>query len=124
MGEGDKERKVREALENVEAYYGQVPFITKYISDHQDLYLGYAEYSRNLMFEPKALDQRTMELCAIAAGSSLSADFCLDVHLRQAAKLGASDDEMFEAIMVGAYMAMTKCQASALRRLKDYQDKR
>ena len=122
--ERNKRQRVEEALRNVEAYYGQVPFITKFISEHEDLYLGYSEFSRNLMFQPKALDPKTMELCAIAAGSSLSADFCLDVHIKQAAKFGASDEEIFEACMVGAYMSMTKSQASSLRRLKEFQDKR
>ena len=121
---GDKERRVEAALAKAKEQYGQVPFITSCISDHPDLYLGYAEFSKHLMFEPKALDQKTMELCAIAAGSSLGADHCLDVHLRQAAKHGASDEELFEAIMVGAYMAMTRSQASALRRLKEFQEKR
>jgi len=125
MGEeGDKERKVQDALAKAKEIYGQVPFITTCISEHPDLYLGYAEFSKQLMFEPKALDQKAMELCAVAAGSALGADHCLDVHLRQAAKFGADDDELFEAIMVGAYMAMTRSQASALRRLKEFQDKR
>lgn len=123
-GEVEKQKRVEEALAKAKEWYGQVPFITSSISNYPDLYLGYAEFSKHLMFEPKALDQKTMELCSIAAGSALGAEHCLDVHLRQAAKFGASDDELFEAIMVGAYMAMTRSQASALRRLKELQDKR
>ncbi|HSV42711.1 MAG TPA: carboxymuconolactone decarboxylase family protein [Methanomassiliicoccales archaeon] len=121
-GEKDKETKVRQYLQHFEEHYGQVPFITNQISKRQDLFLGYAEFSNHLMFNPKFLDQKTMELAAISAGAALGAEHCLDVHLRQASKFGANDEEIFEAIMVGAYMAMTRSQSVALRRYKEFQD--
>jgi 4-carboxymuconolactone decarboxylase len=116
------DQKVKENLERIKLAYGQIPFITDQISKRPEIFLGYAEFSRTLLFEPKHLDQRTMELAAVAAGSALGAEHCLDIHLKQAAKHGASDEQIFEAIMVGAFMAMTKSQASALRRFKEFQD--
>lgn len=120
----ERKRRVEIALNRSREAYGQVPFITDVISEREDLFLGYSEFSKHLMFEPKALDLKTMELCAIASGSSLGADHCLDIHLRQACKNGAKDEEIFEAIMVGAFMAMTRSQATALRRFKDFQNNR
>lgn len=116
------DQKVKENLERIKLAYGQIPFITDQISKRPEIFLGYSEFSRTLLFEPKHLDQRTMELAAVAAGSALGAEHCLDIHLKQAAKHGASDEQIFEAIMVGAFMAMTKSQASALRRFKEFQD--
>jgi 4-carboxymuconolactone decarboxylase len=122
--QGETKRKVKENLERIERHYGQVPFISSTIAERPELFLSYADLTRQLLFEPKHLDNKTMELAALAAGTALGADHCLDVHLRQASKDGASDEEIFEAIMVGSVMAMTSCQASALRRFKDFQDNR
>lgn len=116
------DQKVKENLERIKLAYGQIPFITDQISKRPEVFLGYSEFSRSILFEPKHLDMRTMELAAIAAGSALGAEHCLDIHLKQAAKHGATEEEIFEAIMVGAFMAMTKSQASALRRFKEFQD--
>lgn len=117
------DQKVKENLERIELAYGQIPFITDLISKRPEMFLGYSEFSRSILFEPKHLDLRTMELAAVAAGSALGAEHCLDIHLKQAAKHGASEEEIFEAIMVGAFMAMTNSQASALRRFKEFQDR-
>jgi 4-carboxymuconolactone decarboxylase len=124
VGQEQMERKVKENLERIERHYGQVPFITSTIAERPELFLSYADLTRQLLFEPKHLDNKTMELAALAAGTALGADHCLDVHLRQASKDGASDEEIFEAIMIGSVMAMTRCQASALRRFKEFQDHR
>ena len=100
-----------------------IPGGTQLLSKRPEMFLGYSEFSRSILFEPKHLDLRTMELAAVAAGSALGAEHCLDIHLKQAAKHGASEEEIFEAIMVGAFMAMTNSQASALRRFKEFQDR-
>jgi alkylhydroperoxidase/carboxymuconolactone decarboxylase family protein YurZ len=44
------------------------------------------------------------------------------VHFKQAAKYGASEDEMFDAVMVGAMMAMTASQAVAYRKLNEFKE--
>ncbi len=116
------DRKVRENLERIERAYGEVPFITATIAERPELFLAYSDFTRHVLFEPEHLDLKTLELAAIAAGAALGSDRCLDVHLRQAGKHGATEGEIFEAIMVGSVMAMTQSQASALRRFKAYQE--
>lgn len=120
----EKEHQVRENLERIKRIYGHVPFITNMISKRPDLFLGYAAFTREVLFEPEHLDPKTTELAAISAGSALGAEHCLDVHLKQASKYGASDEEIFEALMVGAVMAMTRSQASSFRRFKEFQDQK
>ncbi|QLH74085.1 MAG: carboxymuconolactone decarboxylase family protein [Methanomassiliicoccales archaeon] len=125
MGEerdGEKAKEVEERLRRIEEAYGIVPFISRMISEEEDLFIGHSDFSRSLMLEPRHLDLKTLELAAIAAGSALGAEYCLDIHLRQASKHGASDGEIFEAIMAGSYMAMANGQARALRRFKDFRD--
>ncbi len=116
------DRKVRENLERIERAYGEVPFITTTIAERPELFLAYSELTRHVLFEPEHLDPKTLELAAIAAGAALGSERCLDVHLRQAGKHGVTDEEIFEAIMIGSVMAMTNSQASGLRRFKAYQE--
>ena len=116
------DRKVKENLERIALAYGEVPFITATIAERPGIFMAYSELTRHVLFEPEHLDLKTLELVAIAAGAALGSERCLDVHLRQAGKHGATDGEIFEAIMVGSVMAMTNSQASALRRFKAYQE--
>ena len=47
------------------------------------------------------LDAKTRELIALAAGISLRCDGCISVHTAAARKLGASKEEIAEALGVG-----------------------
>ena len=77
--------------------YGHVTLVSEVLSKRPDLFIPFSDLSSAVMFKPKFMDQKTMELAAIAAGSALGAEHCLMVHFKQAAKYGASEDEMFDA---------------------------
>jgi AhpD family alkylhydroperoxidase len=116
------EERVQRILDRVKAEYGQVTLVSEVLSKRPDMFIPYSELSNAVMFKPKFLDQKSMELAAIAAGSALGADHCLMVHFRQAAKYGASEGEIFDAVMVGAMAAMAASQAVAFRKLKEYKE--
>ncbi len=116
------EENVQKVLERVKKVYGQVPLVSEVLSKRPELFIPYSDLSSAVFFKPKFMDQKSMELAAIAAGSALGADHCLMVHFKQAAKYGASEDEMFDAIMVGAMMAMTASQAVAYRKLTEFKE--
>ena len=130
MAEGDSEsdrygeEHVQKVLERVRKVYGHVPLVSEVLSKRPEMFLPYSELSSAVLFKPKFMDQKSMELAAIAAGSALGAEHCLMVHFRQAAKYGASEDEMFDAIMVGTMMAMTASQAVAFRKLNEFKESR
>ena len=113
---------VQKVLDRVRKVYGQVPLVSEVLSKRPDMFIPYAELSSAILFKPKFMNQKSMELAAIAAGSALGAEHCLTVHFKQAAKYGASEDEMFDAIMVGAMMAMTASQAAAFRKLNEFKE--
>jgi AhpD family alkylhydroperoxidase len=113
----DLEIKMR--LKRLADFYGQVPFVSTSLSQHPDLFLPFSDLSQRLLLEPKHLSLKEMELAAVAAGTALGSEHCLNVHIPQAIKVGASKDEVREAIMVGSFMAMTKGQSVALRKLAD-----
>jgi len=113
---------VQRVLDRVRKVYGQVPLVSDVLSKRPDMFIPYSDLSSAVLFKPKFMDQKSMELAAIAAGSALGAEHCLMVHFKQAAKYGASEDEMFDAVMVGAMMAMTASQAVAYRKLDEFKE--
>jgi len=116
------EEHVQRVLDRVRKIYGQVPLVSDVLSKRPDMFIPYSDLSSAVLFKPKFMDQKSMELAAIAAGSALGAEHCLMVHFKQAAKYGASEEEMFDAIMVGAMMAMTASQATAYRKLNEFKE--
>jgi 4-carboxymuconolactone decarboxylase len=116
------EANVQKVLERVKKVYGQVPLISEVLSERPEVFVPYAELSSAVLFKPKFMDQRSAELAAIAAASALGSEHCLMVHFQQAAKYGASENEIFDAIMVGAMMAMTSSQAVAFRKLGEFRE--
>jgi AhpD family alkylhydroperoxidase len=116
------DENVQRVLDRVRRVYGQVPLVSEVLSKRPDMFLPYSDLSSAVLYRPKFMDQKTMELAAIASGSALGAEHCLLVHFKQAAKYGASEDEMFDAVMVGAMMAMTASQAVAFRKLNEYKE--
>jgi 4-carboxymuconolactone decarboxylase len=125
-GSSDNDRysdeNVQRVLDRVRRVYGQVPLVSEVLSKRPDMFIPYSDMSSAVLYKPKFLDQKAMELAAIAAGSALGAEHCLLVHFKQAAKYGASEGEMFDAIMVGAMMAMTASQAVAFRKLNEFKE--
>ena len=118
------EEHVQRVLDRVKKVYGHVPLVSEVLSKRPDMFIPYSELSSAILFRPKFMDQKTMELAAIAAGAALGAEHCLTVHFEQAAKYGASEDEMFDALMVGSMMAMTASQAVAYRKFGEFKESR
>jgi 4-carboxymuconolactone decarboxylase len=111
--------EIKKRLKRLGEFYGQVPFVSTALAEHPDVFLPFSDLSRRLLLEPKHLSLKEMELAAVAAGTALGSEHCLNVHVPQAIKVGASKDEVMEAIMVGSFMAMTRGQSVALRKLAE-----
>ncbi len=116
-------QEVSDCLSSIETLYGRVPLVPEMLANRPDIFLPYFRYSTAVLFEPKHLDRKTLELAAVAAGSALASEHCLGVHLDQAEAAGASQDEILEAILVGSFMSMTRSQSVALRAFKKMQDR-
>jgi AhpD family alkylhydroperoxidase len=123
MDADEQEKQVAETMRRIKEAYGQVPLVSRVMSRRSDMFLAYSELNKNVFYAEKALDRKTAELAGIAAGAALGAEFCLEVHIRQAIKAGASEDEVFEALMIGSMVAMTKSQAVAMRKFESFYGK-
>ena len=60
-----------------------------------------------------ALPKKTKELIAIGISVVLDCESCMQWHIEQAAKAGASEQEILEAIEVGIEMACGRATVSA-----------
>lgn len=69
-----------------------------------DVYAGYVEMSRAAMTDG-ALDLKAKELIALAIAVGKQCDGCMAAHARGAAKAGATDGEVAEAIGVAIMMS-------------------
>ncbi len=69
-----------------------------------DVYAGYVEMSRAAMTDG-ALDVKAKELIALAIAVGKQCDGCMAAHARGAAKAGATDGEVAEAIGVAIMMS-------------------
>jgi AhpD family alkylhydroperoxidase len=110
---------VKKRLKVIEAEFGQVPLVARELSAYPDMFLPYSELTQRVLLNPRHMDKKCSELAAVAAGSALGSEHCLAVHLRQARKFGASKEEIMEACMVGAFMAMSAGQSVSMRKLKE-----
>ena len=118
-GKTDIGSQVARRLEETKEFFGTVPFVPRFLSTRPDIFIPYHDLSKRVMFKPAHLDRKTSELAAVAAGSAVASEHCLNIHIEAAFNAGASKDEILEAIMMGAFMSLTKSQSIALRKLDD-----
>jgi len=114
---GDK--AVEEILEQTRAIYGSLPLVTRVLSEEKDLFLASVIKSRTILHgQNSPLDQKTTELLVIAAAAALRCDHCLEVHIAQAMKNGATKQEVLHAIMIACAIAETSGWATAFRKYR------
>ena len=59
--------------------------------------------------------QRLKELVAVSADASLGSEYCLETHIEGAKRLGAQNDQILLAILIGASVAETTALSKSLR---------
>src|SRR5262245_33783812 len=56
------------------------------------------------VFQEGALSTKTKELIAIAVAHATGCAYCIDIHTKNALRVGSSEEEVAEAILVGVAM--------------------
>lgn len=100
--------------------FGEVPLVSRTLADCPDIFIPFTDLSKRLLLEPEHLSSKEMEIAAVAAGVALGSEHCLNVHIPQALRSGATREELVEVIMVASFMAMTKGQSVAFRKLAEH----
>lgn len=68
-----------------------------------DVMKAFGEIARAAL-EPKALDEKTKELIALAISVAIRCDDCIAFHAKAALQQGASREEVLEALGMAIYM--------------------
>jgi AhpD family alkylhydroperoxidase len=85
------------------------------MSDRPNVLLPKIIYDDSVTRHPEHLDEKTVELITIGVATALKCDHCLNMHLRVAQRKGISDDEVFEAILLGSALSSSAVMAQAMR---------
>ena len=118
-GEVEMRKEMERRLRRQEEFYGFQPFLTTFLLQYPDLFMAYTDLTGRLLVEPKHLSLKEMELASISAGAALGSENCLSVHIGQALKVGATKEEVVEAMMIGGLMAMTRGLSTSFRKLAE-----
>ena len=119
----ENEEKLRqradEILNAIESMRGKVPVVNRVLSERPDLFVPNAELSMKLFEGEGRLDKKTRELVALGAAAALGGQYCMKEHIRNAVALGATRDEILEALEIAGYMCMTRSQSYSFRVFAD-----
>jgi len=78
-----------------------------------DTATAFQAFSR-AVFSAGALDEKTKQLIAVAVAHVTQCPYCIDGHTKLAARKGASDEEIMEAVWVAAEMRAGGAYAHSL----------
>lgn len=108
-----------EILKEIENYFGFVPKIFQVLSDNPGALKAYFEKFA-VIVKDDSLSPLIKEYVAIGAASALGADHCLSTHLQVARNMGATNDQLLSAILMGALIGETNVLAQSLRVYEDF----
>jgi AhpD family alkylhydroperoxidase len=115
--EGD----VKVVFDEIREFYAmeQPPAVFRYMARDATFLRGYWTATREA-FSERTLDRRMKEVLALAASLTAKSDYGVDLHLREARRLGLSDQALTEAVeVVQCFNTVTKI-ADALRLQPDF----
>ena len=103
-----------ELIRNVEEEFGSAPLIYKKLEDMPEALISHLLY-KNAVGEGGCLPPKTVELISLAVGSALRCDHCTEYHMRAAKLMGASKEEILEAVLIAGMLANSSVLANAYR---------
>ncbi len=113
--------ELKETLEEIKAFYAmdRPPAVFRYLARDPRYLQGYWGATR-AAFTDRKLDRLTKEVLALAASLTAKSDYGVDLHLREARRLGLSEKGLTEAVeVVQLFNTVTKI-ADALQLQPDF----
>ena len=109
-----KEEAAEQWLKNVETDYGNIPLIFEKMSTHPEVLISHLLY-KNAITATSSLEPKIVELISLAVGAALQCDHCLEYHKKSALRMGATKEEILEAVLIAGSLAQATVLASAYR---------
>lgn len=111
----EPEEASEELLKEVEKAYGEVPYILNFMRQNPELLVTKILYDNSITREFKRLDAKTIELISIGVSAALRCPHCLKMHIRVATRLGATKEEIFDAILIAGTLSNAAVLAEGTR---------
>jgi len=111
----EPEEAAEELLKEVEKAYGEVPYILNFMKQTPELLVAKVLYENAIVREFKRLDAKTIELISIGVSAALRCEHCLKLHIRVAQRLGATKEEIFDAILIAGSLSNAAVLAEGTR---------
>ena len=116
------EQTAEDMLNAIEATYGEVPYIFRFMKDQPELLVTKILHNNAINRSSQALDQKTLELISIAVAAAIRCSHCLKLHIRIAKRMGITDDEIGAALLTAGNLANATVLAMAIRELSEDQE--
>lgn len=111
-----------EWLERIKDDFGSVPLIYTKLESSPEALISHLLYKKSVI-GVGALDPKTVELISLAVGAALKCDHCTSYHMNVAQKLGATKEEILEAVLVAGMLANSSVLAYAYRVVEPEREK-
>lgn len=121
LPDGEVAVEAKAALDEVAAFYAmdRPPAVFRWMARDTGFLQGYWGATREA-FQDRALDRATKEILALAASMTAKSEYGVDFHLREARRLGLSDQGLTEVVeVVQLFNTVTKI-ADALQLQPDF----
>jgi AhpD family alkylhydroperoxidase len=118
LGEHVVEDVAEIILKQVEEEYGEIPFIVNFLRQKPEILVSRALANAQIKKYMKGISQKVVEMMSVAAAVALGCEYCTDLHVRAALHAGATEDEVFSAVMVASQIAESSKLALGLRKLE------
>lgn len=105
-GEPQNTAKIEKILSEVEMKKGFRPNPLVLMSKRSDVLASFMSYG-NQIFEGGPLSDKEVYLIALSAAVALKSPKCIEAHSKTAEKLGASKEEIIQAILIAGLISNT-----------------
>ncbi len=113
--EKEPDEAAEELLKEVEKAYGEVPYVLNFMKKSPELLVAKVLYENQIIREFKHLDTKTIELISIGVSAALRCEHCLKLHIRVAQRMGATREEIFDAILIAGSLSNNAALAEGTR---------
>ncbi len=118
VDEADARGKTREVYEDIKKTFGVLPALFKAMGNNPELLeLNWARV-KTIMTKGR-LDRKTKEFIAVAVSATNACHYCINVHTAMLKQLGATDEEIVEALAVADLFNGLNAFASGLEMESD-----
>jgi AhpD family alkylhydroperoxidase len=104
----------KEWMDAIREDYGRVPLIFERMAERPDVLISHLLY-KNSVTKTSSLEPKYVELISLAVGAALQCTHCTDYHIRAALRMGASRNEILQAILIAGLTAQSTVLADAYR---------